>query len=186
MKESPALTVRADRLPEFEDAAPGGNQGDGAGVPGRIPTSARRDSRAAMRWSSRCSMLRANWPSKARLGTRLATTKSAIRPRPYLCAGLCRWRARSRARARRVAAPSEIDVSLTGRENGRGSVLSIGISHIVGWWLVELNLHNVGDGFLEIAGTAPEQVIPTGIRTKGRSFFGRLRMLETNPIGLGA
>jgi hypothetical protein len=26
---------------------------------------------------------------------------------------------------------------------------------------------------------------PTGISTNGRSFFGRLRMLERNPIGLG-
>jgi hypothetical protein len=40
--------------------------------------------------------------------------------------------------------------------------------------------------FFSIAGTvAPGEGKPTGIRTNGRSFFGRPRMLERNPIGLG-
>jgi hypothetical protein len=40
--------------------------------------------------------------------------------------------------------------------------------------------------FFSMAGTvAPGEGKPTGIRTNGRSFFGRPRMLERNPIGLG-
>jgi hypothetical protein len=56
MKESPALTVHPTAYPSSKMLRPGGNQGDGAGVPGHIPTSARRDSwpRCGSQAAARC------------------------------------------------------------------------------------------------------------------------------------